>query len=372
MNKDAKKLIEELLSIAWVTINGNKPYDIKVHNDNFYERVIKEESLGLGESYMEGWWDCDSVDELINKILRAKLDKKVAGNWKIKLHYLKARLFNLQKDKKSFNKLMKHHYNLGNDLFKAMLDKRMNYSSAYWKNAKNLDEAQEAKLELICKKLVLKEGMSVLDLGCGWGGFAKYAAEKYGVKVVGVTISKEHYELGKELVKGFPVEIKLQDYREVTGKFDRVISIGSIEHVGYKNYRTYMEVVNRTLKDDGISLIHTIGSNKSQVASNAWITKYIFPVGLVPSVAQLSKAMEGIFVFEDLQNFGPDYDKTLTNWYKNFKNAWPKLKNKYVETFYRMWKYYLLSSAGGFRSRQTQLWQIVMTKPGRELPLRIS
>ncbi|MDH7528362.1 MAG: cyclopropane fatty acyl phospholipid synthase, partial [Ignavibacteria bacterium] len=245
-----------------------------------------------------------------------------------------------------------------------MLDKRMNYSCAYWKDATNLDEAQENKLELICKKLYLKPGMRVLDIGCGWGAFAKYAAEKYGVEVVGITVSKEQLKLAKELCDGLPVEIRLQDYREVNEKFDRIVSIGMFEHVGYKNYREYFKIAAKNLKDDGIFLLHTIGSNISTKSTDAWTHKYIFPNGMLPSLAQISKTVENLFVIEDVHNFGADYDKTLMAWYNNFKNNWHKLKDKYGERFYRMWEYFLLSCAGAFRARKNQLWQIVLSKKG--------
>lgn len=363
----SKKLLQDLLSLAGITINGENPWDIQIHDERLYQRVITETALGLGESYMDGWWDCDALDEFINKILRANLEQKVTGNWKILLHGLKAKLFNRQKMSRA-HQVGEQHYDLGNDLYQAMLDKRMNYTCGYWKNATTLDEAQEAKLELVCHKINLKAGMTVLESGCGWGSFAKYAAEKYGAKVIGINVSKEQVKLGKELCKNLPVELRLQDYRKVEGKYDAVISIGIMEHVGYKNYHRYMEVVNRCLKDDGIAFIHTIGNNLSMTHTNAWTDKYIFPNGMLPSIAQIGKAMEGLFVMEDWHNIGPYYDKTLMVWYQNFDAAWPKLKNKYRERFYRMWRFYLLSSAGGFRARAQQLWQIVMTKPGREQP----
>ncbi len=288
-------------------------------------------------------------------------------NWKTLLYVLKTKLFNRQKKSRA-SQVGEQHYDLGNDLYQAMLDKRLNYTCAYWKTADNLDQAQEAKLDLVCNKINLKSGMMVLELGCGWGSFAKYAAEKYGAKVVAVNISKQQVQLGRELCKGLPVEIRLEDYREVDGKYDAVISIGILEHVGYKNYHTYMEVVNRCLKDDGIAFIHTIGSNISTTCANRWTDTYIFPNGMLPSISQISRTMEGLFVMEDWHNFGPDYDKTLMAWYQNFNNAWPNLKDKYGDRFFRMWRFYLLSSAGGFRSRYQQLWQIVMTKIGREQP----
>jgi cyclopropane-fatty-acyl-phospholipid synthase len=359
-----ENLAKEILSLAGVTLNGSNPWDIQVHNRNFYKRAVTEAELGIGESYMNGWWDCDKLDEMIYRIIKVRLDEKVKRKPSILFKLLLARIFNLQSTKRAFI-IGERHYDLGNDLFRYMLDKRMNYSCAYWKNANSLDEAQKDKLELICRKLYLQPGMRVLDIGCGWSAFGKYAAEKYNVETVGITVSKEQVELGKELCKGLPVEIRLQDYREVNEKFDRIVSIGMIEHVGYKNYRTYFDVARRCLTEDGLFLLHTIGEVKSLKSSDAWTNKYIFPNGMLPSIAQLSKAVEGLFVIEDLHNFGADYDKTLMAWYKNFKYGWSKLKDKYSERFYRMWKYFLLSSAGAFRARtKNQLWQIIFSKNG--------
>ncbi len=363
----AKEIIQSLLAEAGVSLNGGNPWDVQVHDDRVFNRWLSETELGLGESFMDGWWDVEALDAFFDKILRANLEQKVKRNLKTALFILSTQLLNQQTKTKS-KQVGREHYDLGNDLFKSMLDKRMCYSSGYWKKAENLDEAQEAKLGLICKKLDLKSGMRILDIGCGWGSFAKYAAENYDVEVVGVSISKKQIELGQQLCKGLPVELRFQDYREVKGKFDAILSIGFLEHVGYKNYRTYMEVVHRCLKDTGISLIHTIGNNTSVTYVNAWTNKYIFPNGMIPSLSQIAKAAEGLFVIEDLHNFGPDYDKTLMAWYARFIKAWPQLKELYGQRFYRMWTYFLLSSAGGFRSRFNQLWQIVMTKPGRELP----
>jgi cyclopropane-fatty-acyl-phospholipid synthase len=363
----AQAAVQELLAQAGVTINGNNAWDIRVHNNDFYSRLLSGSALALGESYMDGWWDCASLDQFIYKILRARLDKKVKGNFRLAWHALKAKLFNLQKASRAYQ-VGEEHYDIGNDLYGAMLDKRMLYTCGYWASVDNLDAAQEAKLDLVCRKINLEPGMTVLDLGCGFGSFAKYAAEKFGVRVKGVTVSKEQVQLGAELCQGLPVEIRLEDYREVTGKYDRVISIGIMEHVGYKNYRTYMEKANQCLKDDGIAFIHTIGNNVSSTTSNAWITKYIFPNSMLPSIAQIARAMEGLFVMEDWHNFGQHYDKTVMAWHTNFEAAWPEFKDKYGERFYRMFRYYLLSSAGAFRARNIQLWQIVMTKPGRDCP----
>lgn len=363
MSTKYQNLLEEILELAGVKINGGNPWDVQVNNDKFYRRVITEGELGLGESYMDGWWDAEKIDEFIFRVLRAELDQKIKRKWSIMLKLLKAQIFNLQVKRRAFI-IGERHYDLDNDLFQNMLDNRMNYSCAYWKNVNSLDEAQENKLDLICKKLNLKPGMKVLDIGCGWGAFGKYAAEKYNVSVVGITVSKEQVALGKKLCEGLPVELRLMDYRDVKEKFDGIVSVGMIEHVGYKNYRTYFNIANSCLDDQGLFLLHTIGEIRSVKAADAWTEKYIFPVGMLPSIAQLGKAIEGLFVMEDLHNIGADYDKTLMTWYDNFKNRWYKIKNKYDERFYRMWEYFLISSAGSFRARHNQLWQIVLSKNG--------
>ncbi|HED05467.1 MAG TPA: cyclopropane fatty acyl phospholipid synthase [Ignavibacteria bacterium] len=361
--KHYKSLVENLLGYAGIKINGSNPWDIQVFDERFYKRVITEVELGLGESYMDEWWNVEKLDEMIYKIVRADLQSKIKHNYKIALQLAGFWLINMQTRRRAFI-IGKRHYDLGNELFRNMLDKRMNYSCAYWKNAKSLDEAQENKLELICKKLYLKPGMRVLDIGCGWGAFCKYAAEKYDVEVVGITVSKEQVSLGKELCKGLPVEFRLQDYRDLNEKFDRIVSIGMIEHVGYKNYLEYFKVAKKNLKDDGLFLLHTIGEIRSLKSTDAWTHKYIFPNGMLPSIAQLSKAIEGLFIIEDLHSFGSNYDKTLLAWYKNFEASWEHIKRNYNDRFYRMWKFFLLSAAGSFRARHDQLWQIVLSKNG--------
>ena len=361
-----EKTAKEILSLAGIEINGNNPWDIQVYNKDFYRRALSEAELGIGESYMDGWWDCEKIDELIYRVVKSRLDEKVKRKFSIIFDLFLAKIFNMQPKRKAFV-IGERHYDLGNELFQNMLDRRMNYSCAYWKNATTLDQAQENKLELICKKLYLRSGMKVLDIGCGWGAFGKYAAEKYNVSTVGITVSKEQFKLGKELCNGLPVKIKFQDYRELKEKFDRIVSVGMIEHVGYKNYRTYFKVAYRCLTNEGLFLLHTIGESKSVKAADAWTEKYIFPGGMLPSIKQLAKATEGLFIIEDLHSFGADYDKTLMAWYENFKTNWDKIKEKYGERFYRMWKYFLLSSAGAFRARnKNQLWQIVLSKNGVE------
>lgn len=359
-----KRYIHNIFEGADIQLNGNRSWDLQVHDERFYPRLLWNGSLGLGEAYMDGWVSSPRLDESISRILQADLTRQSRFP---AVRFLTQKIGTYVLNRQSKRRALqvgRKHYDLSNHLFECMLDKRMAYSCGYWKEAKNLDEAQEAKLELVCRKLNLKPGMKVLDIGCGWGSFAKYAAEKYQAYVVGITISQAQLELAKQRCRGYPIELRFQDYRDVNERFDRVVSIGQMEHVGYKNYRAYMQMVARCLPDDGIFLLHTIGSNYSVYGTDPWIDKYIFPNGMLPSIAQLSKASEELFVTEDLHNFGSDYDKTLMAWNDNFNKHWEELKSDYDERFHRMWSYYLLTCAGAFRARQLQLWQFVYSKKG--------
>jgi len=361
---DFKNTIEKILKSVDVEINGSRPWDLQVHDERFYARVLSGGSLALGESYMDGLWDCKALDQLSEKLLRGRIDKQVkASSPSFFLVLLRAYLLNPQSKKRAYI-VGEKHYDVGNDLFLLMLDERMNYSCGYWRNAENLDQAQINKLDLICRKMHLRSGMNVLEIGCGWGGFAKYAAENYGVSVDGVTISEQQVVFAQDSCKDLNVSIELKDYRELNGQYDSIVSVGMFEHVGYQNYKKYMEVVHRCLKEDGLFLLHTIGRNNSRHATEPWINKYIFPNGMTPSVQQIGTALEGLFVVEDWHNFGQDYDATLMSWNKNFQNNFDKLKDLYDDRFKRMWEYYLLMCAGTFRSRRNQLWQLVMSKGG--------
>jgi len=357
----SREIAEKILSTADIQIDGQRPWDIQVHDERFYNRVLGQGSMGLGESYMEGWWDCEKLDEFFTRLLQAELEKQVIKDWKTILWIIGQVAFNKQKKSRAF-KIGKHHYDIGNDLYDLMLDKRKVYTCGYWKNASTLDEAQEAKLNMVCQKLDLKPGQRILDIGCGWGSFAKFAAEKYGVNVVGVTVSEEQIKLGNELCQGLPVELLYKDYRDIEGEFDHIVSLGMFEHVGYKNYRTYMQIAHKHLKNGGLFLLHTIGKNYTVNSTDPWIEKYIFPNSMIPSAKQVTTATEKLFVIEDWQNFGADYNLTLLAWFSNFDKNWEKIKNNYDNYFYRMWKYYLLVCAGAFRSRKLSLWQIVLLK----------
>lgn len=358
--------VQAMLAEADVQVDGDRPWDLRVHDDRFYRRVLLQGSLGLGESYMDGWWSAASLDGFLHRLLAARLDRRVRGIPE-RLDALRAALINLQARHRSFA-IGKRHYDLGNDLFRAMLDRRMVYSCAYWAEADNLDAAQEAKLDLICRKLQLQPGMRLLDIGCGWGAALRFAAEHYGAHGVGITVSQEQAQLAGEHCAGYPIEIRVQDYRELSGSYDRIMSIGMFEHVGVRNYRRFFDVARRCLADDaadgGLMLLHSIGGELSGTHTDPWIARYIFPNSMLPSAAQLCTALEGRMVIEDWHNFGADYDLTLQAWRDNIEAAWSQLPDRYDTRFRRMWRYYLAAAMAGFRSRQLQLWQLVLSPDG--------
>ncbi len=359
----SKEFTLQLLATADIRINGGRPWDLQVHDERMYDRIVAQGSLGLGESYMDGWWDCEDLVEMVFRLFRCDIVSYVPHSLRTVQLALSARLFNRQTKKRS-TKVAKQHYDLGNDFYGAMLDPYRQYSCAYFKDTDDLATAQEKKMDLICRKLQLKPGESLLDIGCGWGGLAKFAAERYGCHVTGISISDRQVEFAREFTRGLPIEILKQDYRDLTGTYDKVVSVGMVEHVGSKNYRTLMRTVRRCLKDEGLFLLHSIGTAASNTHIDPWIDRYIFPNSQLPSAAQLAGAADGLFVLEDWHNFGISYMHTLIAWYQNFERHWPRFAEQYGERFRRMWTFYLLICAAGFKARGNQLWQMVWSPRG--------
>lgn len=360
----AERTLRSLLATVDIRVNGDRPWDLQVHTDQLYNRLLAGGRLAAGETYMDGWWDCEALDAFFFRVLRANLHEALRTSPRFLWDILKAKLFNLQSPSRAY-RVGEQHYDRGNDLYEAMLDRRMTYSCGYWAEADTLDEAQEAKLDLLCQMLELEPGHRVLDVGCGWGSFLQYAAETYGVEGVGITVSEEQVRRARERCAALPVEIRLQDYRDLDGTFDRIVSVGMLEHVGPKNYRTFMETMKAALKDNGLLLLQSIGSSTSTSTAGPWINKYIFPNGVIPSARQLATAAEGLWVMEAWRNIGPHYDPTLMAWHRNVEAHWDALKDAYDGRFRRMWRYYLLASAGNFRARRNQVWQILYSHDGR-------
>ncbi len=362
IGKKIREYVENLFNSADIRIDGNRPWDIRIRNGALFSRVLKGGSLALGESYSDGWWDCEALDQFFNKLFRARLNEKV--NPISLIAVLGSIFFNMQNRVRS-RLVIKKHYDLDVDLYRSFLDPYNQYTCGYFKETDDLAKAQEQKLDLICRKLMLSPEDSVLDIGCGWGGFARFAAERYGCSVTGITISDEQLRYAREFCRDLPVSIVKSDYRDFRGAFDKVLVCGMIEHVGYKNYRRLMEVVRNSLKERGLFLLQTIGSNISSRMGDPWINKYIFPNGLIPSAKQIVAAAEGLFTLEDWHFLGQHYDRTLMAWYCNFLKNWDRLKSSFDERFFRIWKYYFLSCAASFRSKLNDLWQIVFSKNGQ-------
>lgn len=367
-----REQLESLLATADVRIDGSRPWDIRVHDERFFRRVLAFGDLGFGESYMDGDWDARSVDELSARLFAAEIDRRGLRPSSV-LGALTARLLTRQ-TQPAVHRHVAPHYDLGNDLYQAMLDnEHMAYTCAYWRGgASTLEEAQTAKLDLVCRKLTLAPGMRVLDIGCGWGGFARFAAQHYGVSVLGITLSSAQSALGNERAGSLPIEIRVQDYRDVRGSFDRVVSIGCLEHIGHRNHRRFFATIGGRLNRGGYALVHSIGVSQSEYRGGRFIDKYVFPRVNLPSVAQVGRAIDGLFVLDDVHNIGTDYDRTLMEWHDRFQRAWPSLESRYGARlggrFRRMWEFYLLTAAGFVRARRAQVWQMVLTPIGAPQP----
>lgn len=364
----AEKKITSALARAGVQIGGSRPWDICVRDRRFFGRVLRHGSLGAGEAYVDGWWECERLDELVARLLRRGFRSEFGGRFHNAVAWAAGRLFNRQAGRRA-RAVARVHYDREIALFEAMLGPTMNYSCAYWRHATNLDAAQYDKMELICRKLALQQGHTLLDIGCGWGGLARYAARTHGCRVVGVTVSERQAECARGLCRGLPVEIIACDYRDAAvrsaGPFDRVVSVGMFEHVGRKNFATFFDICRGILPDDGLMLLQTFG-RESDATVDPWTDKYIFPNSYLPTIRDIGATAHRRFIMEDWHNFGADYDRTLMAWHERFERWAAGLAPALDERFHRMWRYYLLTYAGCFRARTSnQLWQIVLSPRGR-------
>ncbi len=345
------------------------PAGVEIKDEAAIRRIRREGIMGMGETYMDGLWTAERLDDVLFKVFSAPARRLSPWAWaKMLLAVADRRVFNRQAGRGAFN-IGVEHYDLGNDLFRVMLDSSMTYTCGYWANATNLDEAQQAKLDLLCRKLGLQPGMRVLDIGCGWGNFAHHAASRYGVEVTGVTVSEEQAKVARERCADLPVDIRIQDYREVNETFDRMVSIEMIEAVGPKNMPTFYQVVDRCLKDGGLFALQAISGNTLTRASDRrldqyilWLVKHIFPDGYLPKPTELVAGHGTSLRVEDWQSFADDYDRTLLAWADRFNAGWDQLAEKYGERFRRRWHFYLYGCAAAFRARLVHVYQVVYAK----------
>lgn len=363
VSEGARRICVDLLDEAGVPVGGVEPHAIHVHDERLWSRVIAQRQLGLGEAYMDGWWDCERLDEMLARVIAVDAANRIPLRPRVAWHVFVSTVTNRQTRRRATVNA-RRHYDIGNDLYERMLDGRMVYSCGYWRDADDLGAAQEAKLDLVCRKLGLEPGMRVLDVGCGWGGFLQFAAERYGIVGTGISPALNQVSRARERCAGLPVTIETMEYRDLRGTFDRIVSIGMLEHVGPRNLATFFDTCDRLLAPGGMMLHHTIGSTISKHHTDPFFDRYVFPGGVLPSLAQFARSAEPTWVIEDVHNFGPDYDRTLMAWSANIESRWPEIPG-YDERFRRMWRFYLLGSAAGFRARSLQLWQIVMRRQGR-------
>jgi len=357
----------QLLAGADIHLNGSRPWDIQIKHPLTLQRWMREGSLGMGESYMDGWWECQAIDQMMSRAVRARLQQHMGtpqawwhscwSKWAQHVPVGKGSIVG------------RAHYELSNLLFSAMLDSGMNNSSAYWhEGASTLEQAQTAKLDMICRKLQLQPGMRLLDLGCGWGSLMRHAAKYHGVTALGITQSEEQMQLGQQMTKGLAVQFELIDYRQFNTdgrtQFDRVVSAGMLNQVAQVKDPAFFSAARRSLKKDGLFLMEAMGNNQADKLLGPWMEKHVLGKASLPSIGDIAEPAQAHFVLEDVHNLGADHDRTLLHWHQRFELAWPQLRLNYDERFYRMWRYHLLSSAGSFRARSTQIWQIVMSPKG--------
>jgi cyclopropane-fatty-acyl-phospholipid synthase len=367
----------------------NAPNDIgaEVNADSSYNRqpvILPSQALanlrrggvfGLGESFIRGEWDHPNLVQLMRAVFSSSSEIGASYS-KYSLKFLGFFVLDLLRNAQIADgayEVGRRHYDLGNDLFRAMLDREtMSYTCGYWRDADTIEQAQVAKIDLLCRKLSLAPGMRVLDIGCGWGNFAHYAAKRYGVSVVGLTVSKEQLAVARQRCVGLDVEILLEDYRNYYGKFDRVVSIEMIEAVGRRNMRGFFSMVSRCLKDKGgLFALQVISADTLSRTSAVpldhfilWLQKHIFPNGYIPNARHLTAPLQEGLVIEDLHNISYDYALTLNAWCRNFETSWEQLRERYGEAFRRKWLFYLNGCEALFRERMVQLYQIIYSKGG--------
>lgn len=348
---------------------------IHIHDSGFFRRLMWRPGLALGEAYMDGAFSIEagSLHDFLEILLISTTRREprgVLGEAAAKAASLVSR-----NDGTRASRNVQHHYDIDHRLYEMFLDEDLQYSCAYWRDGvTSLEQAQRDKKHHIARKLMLEPGMQVLDIGCGWGGLALTLARDYGVEVTGVTLSVDQFETATRRVQeaglSDKITIKLQDYRNETGTFDRIVSVGMFEHVGRRNFDEFFEHLDRLLKPDGTALLHTIGRMAKPAPINAWMRKYIFPGAYLPSLSQLMPILErrGIWL-ADLEMLRIHYAKTLEVWDERFQARRAEIEERFDARFCRMWEFYLQLNVLAFQYRSLVVFQLQLAKRIDAVPI---
>ena len=342
---------------------GSPRVDIRINSPGILRKAIRNPSLAFGESYVNG--DIELLSPLADMLALVQLNPL-----NLEFGNLLGRMRSLNKNKKTKQaKYIAHHYDIGNEFYKLWLDSTMSYSCAYFESPKDsLEKAQRQKTEHILRKLQLKPGMQLLDIGSGWGYLLVTAAKKYKVKGLGVSLSHEQVRFAQALAKREGVDklvkFKYLNYQDIpsTKKFERIVSVGFFEHVGRDNLDDYFKVLDRHLLADGISVLHSI-SHKDESPTDPWVDKYIFPGGYLPSVRETTSLMaKHDFYLFDYENLGQHYGMTIEKWLASYERNKSRVIDMYDEQFYRMWRLYLISAMMAFKTGSAGLSQWIFKK----------
>ncbi len=360
--KMGRFLVERALRRADVRIDGDRPHDIRVLDPRFYGDVLRRGSLGFGECYVRRWWDADDVEELAFRLIRSgvySLSSAVPG-----LPRDLRDMFANQQTRRLATRVADEHYSMGNDVFFAFLGGVRNYSCGIFDGDADLDAAQTRKLAKISSLLDLRPGERLLDVGGGWGELSRHAAAAHGCEVTHVNLSDEQIRHASALCTDLSVRVEKRDWRDVEGRFDKIAVIAMLTHVGPKNYRRFMQRMHDRLEPGGLMLIETVGTRHAAVRCEAWLDKYIFPGGVVPTRRQILGAADGLFDETRFESSGEHYVQTLRCWQENFERNWTDLSSRYDEERRRIFNYFFQSIGGAFRAGYVDHWHILLRRTG--------
>ena len=378
---NAEKFVRDLFSQVEIEVNGSNPWDPQVHNPAAYNMMVSRGSVGLGETYMHGYWDCEQLDQFFARVTSVDLRKLIPVNFPTVSLAVGAYLKNRQLPKAAWE-VGRMHYDLPDEVWEATLDSAMTGSCAYYRNPTDtLEEAQLNKCRMTLDKVGLKSGHSLLDIGVGWAAFSGLAAQEYGAHPIGITVSEgQKAYIHKRYGEAIDVRVNPWQETELREPVDCIVSAEMFEHVGSDNYRSFFEFCRRSIKEDGLMNLHTIVRHTPSKHIDPWMDKYIYPGGCIPTLGQITTAVHGLFHVVDVHDIGGHYPATLRAWMDNFRRNWDSVKSlgsarlgMDPEVFCRMWLYHYMASAGGFMSSRISVHQIVLSPngvPGRYQSIR--